>query len=525
MKRKVLILFIVLIALFIFGCSSKKKSLSTLDSSVILEEEQIPYEIKQITFSKSFQSMEPVVEIITNNNKLRLLASLGLAEYSGVNVNKVIRKGGEINIHVSGISNKESSSLSVPQISLELKKSKLKDIKDLKFNIVYDDFDPINVKISSNDVLNKIHSYLKVSTKGSPDINLIKSNDDIIWDISYNSVFDKEDSKSSLVNLFAQVDANTGEIIKSEKSFIASPLDEGHIIEFKENNYLLYKKSVVNQETDNTSEQLWIYNVAKDESNMIYSSNSKILAAEFSPNLDFISLIELNDTTSELYIIAKDDKKAYKVSFEEDFNPSFMAWKSNNNLFIIESNKGKSIINNYNVANNEIELVGQLNKSINGFNIINNKFLVLEKNKDEFNNQISITTDWKKFEFIDNGFNAKFINDNTIAYLQKDEKKDKNLLSIYDIEKEKVSNRLNKNILSYEVFPNEKIVYVIKNPNTNYTLGSYSIENNSTKDIANVINDTIYYNESGNIIYLNAILPFENNKSEVIYSINLSKLN
>ncbi|WMM23726.1 hypothetical protein RBU61_12425 [Tissierella sp. MB52-C2] len=525
MKRMVLTLFIVLIALPLFGCSSKKKDLMALDSDAVFEEENIPYEINQITFSKSFQSMEPTVEIITNNNKLKLLASLGLAEYSGVNVNKIVKKGGEINIHVSGVSDNKASSLSVPQVSLEIKKSKLKDIKDLKFNIVYDDFTPVDVKISSNDVLNKIHSYLKVSTKGSPSINLIKSDNSIIWDISYNTIFDKADSNNSLVNLSAQVDANTGEIIKSEKSFISSPLDNGHILEFKENNYLLYKKSILDEENNNSYEQLWIYNVQKNEANMIYSSDSKILSAQFSPNLDFISLIESNDNCSELYIISRDDTKAYKVAFLENFNPSSMAWKNNTNLFIIENNGEESRVNDYNVESNQMNLVKQLNKNVEGLNIIDDKFLIFEKGKDEFNNKISVTTDWKKFVFIDDGFSPKFINNKTIAYLQKNEKKDINLLLIYDIEKEKITTKLNKNILNYEIFPNGKIMYVIKDSSNNYTLGSYSIENNSTENIANVINDKIFYDENSNIIYLNTILPFENNKSEVIYSIDLSKLN
>ncbi|MDU5080345.1 hypothetical protein CIW83_02570 [Tissierella sp. P1] len=525
MKRILLIIVTIFIALVFSGCNPNEKDSVALDDARF-EEEEIKYEIEQILFSKSFQSIEPSVEIITNNNKLKILASLGLSEYSGINVNSIVKKGSEINIHVSGISNKNDLRLAVPQVVMELKKTKLKKIEDLKFNIIYDDYTPLKIKYGINDVLNKIQSHFKVSTKGTPIFDLIRINDAIVWDISYNSIFDKENPDIPLVNLSAQVDANTGNIIDSEKLSISTSLDSGHILGYINNDYILYKKTVLDKDTNKSIEQLWDYSALNNEKSMLYSSNFKISSAQFSSDLHYVSVIEVNDNGSELYIIPLDDKRAYKISFENKFNPKTMRWNSDNILYLIENNDDNSTVYSYNVKNNDINVIGIFNKNIENLIINNDNFLIVEKTDNELNRKISITSDWDKFKPIGNGANPKFLNKNMISYLRKNEDNDYNSLFVYDMKAKDIISQIEGNILNYEILPDSNIVYVDKNINKNdFTLKKYSLNNQVTNDIAHFISDKIYYDENRNLVYLNITLPFDNEKTEMIYSLDLSKLN
>lgn len=523
MKRILLIIATIFIALLFTNCTPIKEGSSTFDDARY-EEEEVKYEIEQILFSKSFQSIEPSVEIITNNNKLKILASLGLSEYSSINVNSITKKGSQVNIHVSGIYSKADSRLAVPQVIIELKKSEFKPIESLKFNIVYDDYTPLKIKYSINDVLNKIQSHSKISPKGTPIFNLTRINNNIAWDISYNSIFDKETSNVTLVNLSAQVDANTGDIINIEKNLISSYIDSGHVLSYVNDDYILYKKVIL--DNDKPTEQLWIYNSKNDEKIMLYSSNFKISSAQFSPDFQYISVIELNDSSSDVYIIPLDDKRAYKIIFEDKFNPKTMRWNNKNILYLVENSDDSSIVYSYDIENNEGNMLGKFNKNIESLMILGNNFLISEKTENEFNRRISLTTDWDKFRLIGHGFNPRFINENMVSFMQRHKEKDLNYLFIYDIQERDIIGEIKENISNYEILPERNIVYVRKNTNmNNFTLVKYSMSDQSSIDIANLIGDRVYYNEDRKLIYLNIVLPFDNEKTEMIYSLDLDKLN
>ena len=525
MKRVLLLIIAVFITLLSSACNFKKTNTTDLIENSTFEEEKINYEIEQILFSKSFQSIEPTVEIITKNNKLRILASLGLSEYSSVSIDKIVKKGNEVNIHVSGTSDKRNLRLAVPQVVMELKNINTKSINDLKFKVIYEDYTPLKIKFAINDIVNKVQSHFKVSLKGMPDFNLTKSKDTIVWDIKYNSIFDKEEIDIPLVNLTAQIDANNGNIIESEKINISSFLDHGHVLSYIPDKYILYKKSIEDDKTDNTIEQLWSYNIANEEKTLLYCSHFKISSAEFSPDLKYISLLETNDQNSELYIITEDDLRPYKVFFESNFNPKTISWSKDNILYLIDNNK-KSTVYSYNAENQIIDLIGTINKNIESLIIIDDKFIIIEKNEDDINSIISLTTNWKSFKNIALGFRPRFINENMISYLQKDNKNDLNSLIIYDLESRTNIRNINENILNYEILPDGNIVYINKNiDNNNFTLFKYFIDNKSISEIANLIGEKIYYDESKNTAYLNIVLPFENEKTEVIYAIDLTKLN
>jgi hypothetical protein len=525
-KKILCVIFTLFLAISLVGCNAKEKSLITIEEDITFDEEEINYEIEQILFSKSFQSIDPSVEIITNNNKLKVLASLGLTECSSVNVNNVIKKGGEINIHVSAQYSKNSLRLAVPQVYMEIEKSKFKDINDLKFNIVYDDYTPLKIKFGINDVLKKLEAHYKISTKTSPVFTLTRLDKSLVWDISYNSIFDRETPEVPLVNLFVQVDATSGDIITSEKVSISSVLDEGHILNYVSDNLILYKKVIIDNETNKTKEQLWSYDTIKGEKTMIFSSNYNIHTLASNKNQELISIIEVNENGSELYIVSLGDNRTYKINLEEDFNPTLMSWKDKNIIYLVQSNDYGSIVYSFDVESNESKLVGNFNRSIEALVSNGESFLVVENSDEDNIKIISITTDWRNFVFINNGFSPKFIDDDHIAYLKKDNTQDINTLIIYNLKEDRTIRRIEENIVNYRIMSPTNLSYIIKNSNNNdFTLMNYSLENKGSTKIANLINEKVYYSENDELVYLNIILPFESDKREMIYIIDLSKLN
>ena len=284
-------------------------------------------------------------------------------------------------------------------------------------------------------------------------------------------------------------------LFRSEKINISSFLDHGHVLSYIPDKYILYKKSIEDDKTDNTIEQLWSYNIANEEKTLLYCSHFKISSAEFSPDLKYISLLETNDQNSELYIITEDDLRPYKVFFESNFNPKTISWSKDNILYLIDNNK-KSTVYSYNAENQIIDLIGTINKNIESLIIIDDKFIIIEKNEDDINSIISLTTNWKSFKNIALGFRPRFINENMISYLQKDNKNDLNSLIIYDLESRTNIRNINENILNYEILPDGNIVYINKNiDNNNFTLFKYFIDNKSISEIANLIGEKIYYDE------------------------------
>lgn len=439
MKRIICFFLFTIIALFLPGCKNNDQNLiQSQENSQSLEEQQIDYDIEQVILSKGYQSIEPKVEVLKKGNHIKLLASLGLVNSSGVYVDKITRKGNEVNIYVHSLSKDEDIKIVVPQIIIDMKGSKLKDLDNIKFNIVNENYKPIDVKFGVNELINKIKSEFKIATDSIPTIDISSIDDKIYWNIAYSSIFDKTNYETPIINLSVQIDANTGEIIKSTKSFLSSLIDEGQVLDYSTGSYILYKKPEVDIDRNADIETLWIFDIKDNSKTMIFSSKYRISAATFSPNLENISLVESNNENTELFIIPLNDIRAYKVSFEAPIKPRIIRWKDNDNLYIVENVEDNSNIYNYNLIDNSTVLISKVNKNIVGLKILNDSFLIVEGDDNKINLKISLTNDWKEFKLKDYGFNPDFVDENKISYLEKKEKEDKNILHIYDEAKETI---------------------------------------------------------------------------------------
>ena len=524
--RRILGLLIFLSIVFnLIGCSIANPILYKENTKEIKEEE-ISYSVEQVLLSKGFQSVEPKVEILRKGLTTSLIASLGLFQSSGIQVSKIIKVGNEMNIYLQNQSNDELSELVVPQVIIELKGYKLRKLEGMQFNIINENYEPYKLKFGLNEAINKIDSEYKIVSNTAPTTNLSAQDGKILWEVTYNSVFDKDNPEAPLANLSVSMDANSGDIINTRKSFISSLIDEGYVLDYVSNKYILYTKAERDMEKNIIKENLWYFDIETHEKSLVYSSNAKINRAMFSPDLEHISLIESSEGNNSLYVIPRQDKKAYKVLFEETLIPQIITWQDSNRLYIVDNSTNNiSNIYDYNIQENRTSLRASIEKNITSLRIEKESFMITEEDKENLNFKISITKNWKTFKLIGQGCSPRFIDETTIAFLENSEKENKKELNIYDLEKKMKYDSLEFNISNYYVQANGNIVILENNPNNNdFTVILYDIKDKSTRLITKTNSDKVFYNEEKNLLYVYLQIPFESDKTELIYSIDLSKI-
>ena len=104
---------LIILTLSLAGCKAiENLPLLTKDTNAKAETEggeEIEYSLEQVVLSKGYQTIEPNVEIVKKKNKIKLLASLGLLESSGAQIDKIVRKGNIVNIHVINETDEKST--------------------------------------------------------------------------------------------------------------------------------------------------------------------------------------------------------------------------------------------------------------------------------------------------------------------------------------------------------------------------------------------------------------------------------
>lgn len=525
MKHFLSMFLVLIIAISLVGCKIEDLPFLNKDTQTLVEDEELKYKIEKVILSKGYQSIEPNVEVVKKGNDVRLLVSAGLLESSGISVNQVVKKGNIINIHITTELDEEKIQLTVPQIILDLRNTKSLDLNEIKFNIINNNSKPISIKLGLNEVINKVKADFNVTVNSSPTVDLASIDDRLIWKITYDSIFDKDNPETPLVNLSVELDANTGEVLKSRKGLISSYIDEGHVLDYIMDKYILYKRIDIDSDTGLESQSIWSFDIKNNKKTRIYHTNSNILSAAFSPDLKHVSVTENRDSNTELYVISKDEKKAYKILLEEKINLSLVRWNDKNTLYILTNDVDITDIYSYNIKNDQTELVTSIDKNIVDLRINDNSYLILENDDNKINKKIYFTRDWENFRFIDFGFYPRLINEDMIGYLKQGEKDEKNSLQIYDMHSDKKYDVIDLNISSMYVLPDDELFIIEKTQaNNDYILHEYELENKNLTTITNLNSDNIFYNKDKNLLYVDLLVPFESEKSEIIYSVDLTKL-
>lgn len=525
MKRLLSLFLIISIAVSLVGCKIDDLPFLDKDVETIDESQELKYKIDKVILSKGYQSIEPKVEVVKKSNDIRLLVSVGLLESSGVTVDQIVKNGNIIDIHIVNEISKDNIQLVVPQIILDLKNTKSINIDDMKFNIINENYKPLVIKLGVSDVINKVKSDFNVTANNAPEVDLRLIDEMLIWSITYNSIFDKDNPETPLVNLSVELDANSGEILQSTKGFISSYIDEGTILDYVMDKYILYRKSDIDSITGLETYSLWYYDIERHEKTRIYSTNNIISTAAFSVDFKNISVIENDGTSNNLFIITKDEKRAYKVLFDDMVSPTLVRWYDKNNIYALINLIDQTNIYKYNIKTDKIELVVELDKNIADLRINDNSFLLTENIENNINKNIYLATNLEELKFIDFGFNPRFANSNTIAYLKSNEDDERNLMHIYSVKDKKEYDVIDMNISSIYILPNDELFIVEKNTgNNDFTIHEYELKSKTLTPITMVNSDNIYYNKSRHLVYVDLLVPFESEKTEIIYSVDLTKL-
>lgn len=521
--RKILFLLIIIFFTSVLnGCNSiERMPFSTMEKT---DEESLSFKIEKIILSKGFQSTDPNVEILKNGNSLKLLASLGIVESSGVTIDKITKSGNDINIYIDRLLDKDKTQLAIPQIMIEIQEPIVEKFEDLNFNIINQNYEPIYLKFNRKQILNNIYSQFKVTPNTTPSVILTKPKDKMIWNVYLQNIYDNENHKSPLINLNLKVDAHTGEILDSKKINISNHIDDGYILDYIPNNYILYKKQEMNKEND--YETLWVYNIETKEKSKIYTSKNRIQSALFGPRNNYISILEVSDNKSDLYIVPRKDKIAIKITPINFLQPRLMKWKDEDTLYFVNVGENKSTLLSYNIKDNSYNQILSLDFRIEEFDILNGNFAFVQEEKELNNKKIFVTKDGTDLKEIDTGFKASFFDKSTIVYLQHMEKEDKNILHIYNLEDNSIRD-LDHNVSNYFLFGKGNIIFVEKNTcNSDFILYKYNVVDDYILPIANIISDKIYYDQANNNGYIALTPPSDSNENthSVIYSIDLRKL-
>ena len=520
MKKILFLLIFVFLTSVLGGCEAvEKPPFMAMDKA---DEETLSFKIEKIILSKGFQTTDPSVEVLKKGSTLKILASLGIVEGSGINIDKITKSGNNINIYIDRLLDDSKVQLSVPQILIEIPELHLEKAEELNFNIINQNYEPIHLKFNKKEILNSIYSQFKISPNTTPNVILSKSHDNMFWNVSFQNIFDKENYKSPLINFNVKVNAHTGEILDSKKDNISNFIDEGQLLDYIPNNFILYKKQ--NTQKDHVYESLWIYNLETKEKTKIYTSKNKIQSALFNPEGTFISVLETNDNISDLYIIGKTDKIAYKITPADYINPNLIKWKDENNLYFVSVGENRSTLLSYDIVNNDYSPIRSVDFRVAEFDIAKDNFVFVQEEKDLNNKKIFVDTSKMGLKEIGMGYKAKFISSNELIYLKHEEKDDKNILEIYNIEDNEHKD-LDYNVSNYFILNENTLNIVEKNTcNNDFTLYRYNLEEKYELPIANINSDKIYYDQSNNKGYISLSPPSENNGGSIIYSVDLGKL-
>ncbi len=308
-------------------------------------------------------------------------------------------------------------------------------------------------------------------------------------------------------------------MIKSTKKPISSLIDEGNILEYIPNKYILYTKEESIEGNKDTNTSLWIYDIEKDSKEKIYTTKNKIQSLKFNDNKDKLFLIESFLDYNELYLLELEDLKVYKANLDKEINPSVAVWKDNENIVLVDKTDKYSQIFNLNLPSKDLSLLSTLRDDINDIQYLNDTFIYTVE--DDKNKEIYTTKDFKDNLLMDKGYGPLLIDDRTVGYLKDDTIENKTILCFYDLE--------DKTIQSYSDIDVKKIFIwrdnlgIIEN---NY-IGSdnplyvYNLKNKKTEFITSVKDEKVFLNSDKNVLYINSCINIKKDKTSVISFIDL----
>lgn len=157
--------------------------------------------------------------------------------------------------------------------------------------------------------------------------------------------------------------------------------------------------------------------------------------------------------------------------------------------------------------------------------IYEDHIILVEPVEESSNNNIYYTKDWTSLTLIGSGFMPCYISKDKIAYLKNSEENDRNHLMVYDMKNHKEYDQVDVNATSLASIPGDELLVVEKNQAVNdYTVYVYNLNNQDLNFISKLNSQNIYANKKNYLLYVGLVVPFETEKSEIIFSVDVTKI-
>lgn len=525
MKKRFLLFFVFTMTLLLSACSLADLPFLTKTDLKDLNYNEVDFDyyVEKVILSKGYQSTEPRVELVSKLDEDRILIFPGLVKSSGMKVSDINIKDNIVNISIVN-SSYSSAELVIPQISILLTKWDNKKNDKLTFNIINENYQPININYGIVDVLNKIQADFKISTDSCPDICLIEKDNSILWKIDYENIFDIENKEIPIIDLELLVNSTNGEVVRSNKSLISSLVDEGKILNLDQEYGFLYSKNRIENQIPTT--EIWFYSFLDSTKTKIYTTQSEIISAKFRPDGLAIAFIEKSGDYSMPYIIELGDKRVTKVVLEENQMPEQINWKTNSELSILTSfQANQSHIFVYDTKDNTLRSGLTALFDIYSYSQFGDTMLLSEYIEDSKNNKIKLWTQGKGLVFVDSGHSPQLINENLGAYIKKNENSDLESLHIFDLNTLENKFTVSNTIKSFKVISSTEIyITETSDGNSSYKISLLNIGDKDLRAIGNINSAKSFYHSDSGLIYLNLSIPYEKDSPKIIFSISKDEL-
>lgn len=521
MKKHILYLSLMLT---LTACEAKN-DVHLIDSSLSTNvESTMEYKVEKTILSKGFQSIHPSVEVVEKERGRFFLVNLGIVECSMARIDSISKVNNDINIYTSIQKDLEKSDIVVPQISIELKDLDDLPKEDLNFNIIANNYKPISIKFDKSQALNKIYTQFKFTNNTMPSIGLSKENDEYIWNIKLNNTFIKDNPSSPLFMFTAKVNSDNGEVIEAKPILLSEAIDNGKIIDFANDKYIVYVQKEIGE--DVASENIWLYDINSYEKQKVYSTHNFIYSAKFSPDLRKLAIIEHNGKITDLYIVDLESKLTQKITPMDYKHIWNIDWKNNDLLYGVNNNENKkSSIIMFNILKNEPEVLFTVKLNVTSFDAYEDMFVYVESDDTKDLSNIFIKKNQKRLKKIDSGLDCEFISEDKLVYRKKAEKEDKYQLYMYDLKGNEEKPLTDFDTRKFIIIDRQTILIVGKNnSSTDYSVYLYDLKENESMLLGQVLDKNIFYSPSLNTAFISIVPSADNADSNFIYGINFDKL-
>lgn len=516
--KRIFMIFIIISSLLITACE-KKDSIFVKDFTID-DEIELSFTVRDTILTKSFNNLEPFVNIVRRDENINLLVSLGLLDTSGIKVNDItIDDDLDVYIYVSNISKRKSDQLSVPQILVDLRVNNTSINENTNFYIIKENFDNVNIRFNLPETLTRINSQFSISPDTMPSVELLKEDDTIIWDITYLNIVDRYNLEIPIIDLNLKIDALEGEVISTSKKFISTLIDHGSILDYIPNSNILYKQN--NNFLDTfLATDLYVYDTASASKNLVYSNTSDIVIGLFSPSGN--SLV-FTDSNNNLFFLNSLRSKASIVNLEGIDRIDSVSWISNEEILIFDSSK--DLAYKYNLIDEVLLGEFHLGRTLNKVHYSHNYFILEDSNQGLEYASILLTRDLSENDFTIKGFNGKLLDEDRLLYLSHKADKNSNKLSIYSLGQNKVVGNIDLNIKDYFIINSSKLGLVENLGNQKiYNYYEYNMDTDEMIYITSLTSPSVYYNSSLNLLYSDLQLNGGDSISSIIYALDLNTI-